>query len=383
MLTAWRGVACIMVVIYHSIFSGFGLAFPEGSGLLHGVLAVVYRFWLGVPLFFVISGYCISASADAARRGPKPGAQFFWRRFRRIYPVYWAWLATAALGIWSVERMSPGFFARAFFPDPQMLTSWQWFGNITLTETWRWHLSGGAEKLILSHAWTLCYEEQFYAIVGISLLFARRSFFTVMALISSAVAVGMFLFPMAGLSTMGIFLDGKWLMFAAGALVYYTVNYAGLGGRRLALFILGVGILCAAAAPRHLLIAQVNEPNQSYLGAFAFALLIAGLHRWDSQLSQAAVLKPLRYCGEMCYSLYLVHWPVVTLVSWAFNQLGLKNPFAIFILGVSSCLAVAIAAGRLFHCAVERKFWNSRPVSSNVPLPEKSFQADKPALAAN
>ena len=36
----------------------------------------------------------------------------------------------------------------------------------------------------------------------------------------------------------------------------------------------------------------------------------------------------------MCYSLYLVHWPTVTVVSWFFNHWGIRNPAAVF---VSAC----------------------------------------------
>lgn len=371
-LTAWRGVACLMVVIYHSLFTGYGLAFPEGPGLLGGLLEVLRRFWLGVPLFFVISGYCISASADAARRRDRPAGEFFWRRFRRIYPVYWAWILPVAVGVWLTERMSPGFFQRAFVPDPNNFTVWQWLGNVTLTETWRWHLTGGTESFLLSPAWTLCYEEQFYAIVGLTLLIARRYMFGVLGLISVAVLAGLFVFPWLGLPTMGLFVDGRWLMFAAGVLVYYTINYAPRRAWLWAYAVLGLGVLCAVSTPERLLAREVNEPNQSYLLAFAFAILLLPLHRYDIRIGTAWWARPLTFCGEMCYSLYLVHWPVVTLVGWAFNQLGLSNPLIVFGAGLGCCLSVAIGVARVFHWTVERRFWNPPERSAKEkPSPDK------------
>jgi len=354
----WRGIACLSVVIFHSIYAGYGLAFPDGPGWLSGVLEVVRRFWLGVPLFFVISGYCVIASADAARRLPKPGAKFFYRRFRRIYPPYWAWLAVAGLGVWLVESVHPGFFERVFVPNPRGFTMWQWLGNLTLTESWRWHITHGVEAELLSPSWTLCYEEQFYALTGLALALTRRFFFSALSLVTVAVIAGLFMFPLLGVSTLGLFLDGKWLMFAAGIVVYYALNYA--PARAVAWFCvpLGFGALCAAAGPQQLLLPRINEPNQSYLCAFSFALLLLGLHRWDGQLAQARIVRPLAFCGERCYSLYLVHWPVVTVVSWAFNRLGLRQPVAILFLGVGCCLAVAVGLAHLFHCLIERRFWN-------------------------
>src|SRR5262249_48484636 len=152
-----------------------------------GVVEVVRRLWIGVPMFFVISGYCVTASADAARRRPNPGPEFFYRRFRRIYPPYWTWLAVAGLGIWIVELIHPRFFEQAFIPNPQTFTIWQWLGNLSLTESWRWHLTGGVENMLLSPSWTLCYEEQFYALAGLALVAGRRFFFGWFALVTAVV----------------------------------------------------------------------------------------------------------------------------------------------------------------------------------------------------
>jgi len=47
-LTVWRGVACLMVVIYHSIFTGYARTVPAEGSL---VFEVLRKGWLGVPLF--------------------------------------------------------------------------------------------------------------------------------------------------------------------------------------------------------------------------------------------------------------------------------------------------------------------------------------------
>lgn len=372
-LTAWRGLACLFVVIYHSLFSGYGLEFPAGPGPMAGVLDVARRLWIGVPLFFVISGYCVTASADEIRRHSRPGVEYFWRRFRRIYPPYWVWLAITVLIVWAVESMHRGFFEKVFIPPPGTLTKWQWFGNITLTETWRWHFTSGLENEMLAPSWTLCYEEQFYVVVGLALILARRFFFSALGLVTVVTVMGFFLFPWLGMNTLGLFLDGKWLMFAAGVLVYHARNYA---SPRLAgwyCVALGIGSLCALADPGRLLLPRVNEPNQSYFWAFLFALLLMGVGRRDERIARAKMLRPLVFCGEMCYSLYLTHWPVVTLAGWAFNRLALQNPVAILLLGVPFCLAVALILARLFHRTIERRFWNRGgqkiPGQVKPPLP--------------
>lgn len=364
-LTIWRGVACLCVVVYHSIFAGYGLAFKDHGGFWAGLFEICQRLWIGVPFFFVISGYCVTASADALRRREKPGAQFFWRRFRRIYPPYWIWLGLTALSVWLVERfIHRDFFAPAYIPNPTALNGWQWLGNLTLTQSWSWHLTGGVEAPFLPPSWSLCYEEQFYALVGLSIVLAGRHLFRILAVITGLVVVGLPLLLWLGIRTEGLFLDGYWLLFAAGVLAYYVLNYAGRG--RLVWYCLPIilGGLFAAGEPHRLLRPRVDDPNQSYLAGFLFTLLIIGLHRWDQSMFRARLLRPLVYCGEMCYSLYLVHWPTVTVVSWFFNQWGIRNPAAVLCLGLPLCVAVAVVLARAFHVLVERRFLNPSPMKT-------------------
>lgn len=353
------------VVVYHTVFTGWGLRFPDGPGGVGWLMPVLQRLWIGVPLFFVISGYCVTASADALRRRPGAGAQFFWRRFRRIYPPYWIWFGVAGAAVAVVDRfIRPGFFQSGFVPDPTVLTPWQWVGNLTLTETWRWHLTGGVQTAFLTHSWTLCYEEQFYAIVGLAVLLARRAFFAVLAGITVLVAAGMTGLPWLGFRVEGLFLDGQWLMFAAGVGVYYATNYASARTRGWLLVPLGFGVLCAVADPRQLLNPRVGEPNLSYLTDFVFALGLLAVKRWDARLAGARWLWPLRSCGEMCYSLYLVHLPTVLAVTWGFNALGFREPVIVLCGGVFCGLAASVALAWVFHVWVERRFLNTSPLGA-------------------
>jgi peptidoglycan/LPS O-acetylase OafA/YrhL len=93
-LDAWRGLACLMIVALHASFyvrfdglpETTRVEYPIGSRLLWAVS----RMGIGVQLFFVISGYCIAATADNARQSRLGVPQYFIRRVRRIFPPYWA-----------------------------------------------------------------------------------------------------------------------------------------------------------------------------------------------------------------------------------------------------------------------------------------------------
>src|SRR5688500_7182586 len=91
-LDLWRGVACLLVLLHLSTFISPGPQEFAALGSLGQLWAEgAARMWLGVPIFFVISGYCIAATADSQRRRRgRPAMEYFLRRFRRIFPPYWA-----------------------------------------------------------------------------------------------------------------------------------------------------------------------------------------------------------------------------------------------------------------------------------------------------
>jgi peptidoglycan/LPS O-acetylase OafA/YrhL len=93
-----RGIAILLVCAVHS-FSASGVGDPMGwraEGLFRNVDAPVWVWlalpvqigWIGVPIFFVISGFCIHLSHERSRK--KAFSIFFVRRFFRIYPPYFA-----------------------------------------------------------------------------------------------------------------------------------------------------------------------------------------------------------------------------------------------------------------------------------------------------
>jgi peptidoglycan/LPS O-acetylase OafA/YrhL len=98
--------------------------------------------------------------------------------------------------------------------------------------------------------------------------------------------------------------------------------------------------------------------NQTYLAAFLFAMLLLALKRWDQTISRWRLLAPLRYCGDRCYSLYLVFWPVVMIAGQATDTWIGASLAAIFLVRIPIGVALTVALGSLFHRWVERRFWN-------------------------
>ena len=220
-LDVWRGLACLMVLVNHSTFFS-----PTGDLNLWDVQlglwlrAASQRLWTGVPIFFVISGYCISATADSSRIKNDHITTYFFRRFRRIFPPYWIVVLLSAVAVGVVDYLLlPGAVTKYHHTDllrPWWYSPWQWVGNLTLTEVWRSHIIGDHKAMFLGPAWTLCYEEQFYAVVGLILLLAPRRFFASAAAVTLLVGVVMNAAPGLGFAVDGFFFDGLWLQFAMG-----------------------------------------------------------------------------------------------------------------------------------------------------------------------
>ncbi|MEY2482518.1 MAG: hypothetical protein QOK24_1046 [Verrucomicrobiota bacterium] len=139
-----RAIAIVLVVLYHAGLFGFEL--PHD----------LQRFgWIGVDLFFVLSGYLIAGQLlSALARGKKLNARrFYWRRALRILPAYLVVVAICVL-------------LPSWREYPTMPPLWKF-----LTFTQNLGLRGGTT---FSHAWSLCIESQFYLVLPFLLLALAR-----------------------------------------------------------------------------------------------------------------------------------------------------------------------------------------------------------------
>ncbi|MGC4081739.1 MAG: acyltransferase [Vicinamibacterales bacterium] len=367
-LDIWRGIACLLVLLNHALpYDATALPGPGAAERVYAAAsAVAARLWIGVPIFFVISGYCISAAADNHRRKNAPVSRYFIRRFRRILPPYWAVLGATAIAIGVGDIVLHGSLVKnSGFLRPWWFSWSQWFGSITLTELWRPYLFGSQKALFLGHAWTLCYEEQFYAVSGVLLAVCPRRFFAGAAGVTVGVLALTMARPYLGHSIDGFFFDGNWILFALGILLYWTLNYGEELQRLLAAGAFAVVIVWSLLHGRQLLDVAKN-PAQEFLVAGVFALIALLHHPWDRQLVHARLLSPIRVCGVMCYSLYLVHLPAINLLRAGLITAGLHDATARLLVTVPLSIVVSLWLGWAFHVHVERRFLNSQPKTARV-----------------
>ncbi len=136
-----RFVAAASVLVYHYMTKYVATIGPETT-TAHSIYSVSKFGYLGVDLFFMISGFVIFASALG-----RSGFQFAVSRLTRIYSTFWVCMSITALGVWLLEGTASGL-------------SWnQWLANLTLFSD-----ALGVEKIDGVY-WTLVVELKFYACV--------------------------------------------------------------------------------------------------------------------------------------------------------------------------------------------------------------------------
>jgi peptidoglycan/LPS O-acetylase OafA/YrhL len=371
-LDFWRGVACLVVAVYHSIaYITDNPAHVSTNMVSKKIFSLMSQGWAGVPIFFVISGYCIAAACGSGMAKKLPTKTYFFRRFRRIYPPYWI-LLLAVVGMHLAFQFFSGsdYLADDIVPlaKPWVMSVWQWLGSVTLTEGWRDHFIGDPSRHFVTHAWTLCYEEQFYFVCGMAMLAGRKWFYKIMAGLSAVVFVIAFIhYAVTPLPIEGFFFDGRWLMFAAGVLVFQVLQFGNERSRKRAIYLLGAAA-CLSVAWRYL--QHLQMPREIGV-SFIFSICLIVLFKRDRQIAESRILRPVTLCGVMCYSLYLVHWPVVKVTSQWFYRSGLQGEWSTLFISVPISVLISILVAWGFHVVVERRFLNTPPTSPQQPANQK------------
>ena len=297
---------------------------PDVDGLRAvAVLLVVGRHlrvsWLsggfvGVDVFFVISGYLISSIImPEVRAGTFSLVGFYERRVRRIFPALIVMLAVSAALAWKyllpTEMVA---FARS------LVGALFGFSNVVFW-SWAGYFDGPNELKPLLHTWSLGVEEQFYLVFPLLLLGTRWM---------PAVGLRRLIWAVTGVSlgaacwmTWYLPADGfffaplrAWeLLFGIVVAQGYVPAIRGRMGRNVA-GVAGLGMILAAAL---MYTAKTPFPGVSAIPpCLGAALVIAAEGSW---VGWVLGLRPLVFVGLISYSLYLWHWPVQ--VFWDYAHL--------------------------------------------------------------
>lgn len=302
-----RGIACTMVCLFH-FTNGNGNFISEESW----IKAIAGKGWLGVEIFFVISGFIIPYAMAQGGYRLRDLPRFLFRRWVRIDPPFWAsiflviglnalatwWLRLAFTFDWSRLLLHFGYLI-PFFPPHQ------WLNGVY---------------------WSLAVEFQYYLVIAL-------------------------LFPLLLHHSRLCF----WLMTAALLSISIHISRPDLVTDYLMFFVLGFALFRRFAGRMHgsefYLFSSVVFLAISY--KFSLKYVLAGFFPWLLIAFWPGLrVRGFRWLGMISYSLYLIHLPLAKLlIPWAAQHIDGDGPRLVFV-GFLFCLTASLAYG--FYRLIEQ-----------------------------
>ena len=316
-----RAIAVLSVVLYH-----FGIGGLQGG-------------FVGVDVFFVISGYLITGIIQSElARGEFTLARFYERRARRIFPALFVMLLVTMLA--GLFVLLPSDLARL----GQAATATVLFVSNALYFRQSGYFDDASDFNALLHTWSLGVEEQFYVGLPLLLMLVHRyrpqwllRVIAACALLSFAACV--LVQPILAKAVFFLSPFRAWELLLGSLVALGAAPQVRNGTLRAVLSVAALAALLGAIA---FMRSGVDFPGwKAAIPVLSTAVLLhlgAGGRTW---VGGVLSWRPLVFVGLISYSLYLWHWPLLVLVSYRQGMAPLSSLQALGLLGLSLLLAVA------------------------------------------
>lgn len=351
-----RGLA-ILIVATHNI----GSFEQPADSLAIKLLRVFFGAgWVGVTLFFVLSGFLITGILLDTKGDAHYFRTFFTRRILRIFPLYFLTLAAALLLLPRIIDLGE-WGERA-----QTIQVWYWTFLMNWTDPFVGTLPG------LSHFWSLAVEEQFYLLWPLVVFIVpSRTLMRVCAVLIAVTLVTRIAMVASSAPVLVVynFTITRWDALAWGAVLAVAVreraHYAFLlPWLRRSLIPLAVALLAIVIADRGLL---WFSPLSQTVGYSVVAMLCASLilvvvepgssMAWFNRATESSLL---RFFGKYSYGMYVLHWPIHRLgqflaTDWVVGSGGWARPIHLLTY-VAVVFALSTVAAVIVWHLVEQPF---------------------------
>jgi peptidoglycan/LPS O-acetylase OafA/YrhL len=354
-LDGLRGLAALYVVFFHVYHPLADDVLREGALRWAMVWAAAGRY--AVAVFIVLSGFVlmlpITRSSDKNLNGGFAG--FLRRRARRILPPYFASLALSLLLVWLFERQLSvaGRYGNALLPA---------FGidNLIAHALLLHNLSDDWIFKINSALWSVATEWQIYLFFAIGLLpLAKRV--PVWLCVPIGVLAGVVIHTMLGVTSaasfwfIGLFAMGMLSSELAFGQLRWALPWLTLAALAFSAFMLSFVLIESGLAPTGQTLSMMIL--DMLIGLTTLCFIVAGVER--PALIHWLELPIFRALGRFSYSLYLTHFPVLTITDALLRdaQAGPSAHLAgMLLLGVPVAIALSIA----MYWLAERPLINRR-----------------------
>jgi peptidoglycan/LPS O-acetylase OafA/YrhL len=342
-LDGLRAIA-ILLVIPHNVY-----VFESTRGWLAPFAWLATAGWIGVQLFFVLSGFLITRNLLDSRGASNYYSAFFGRRILRIFPLYFVVLAFFLLVLPELVHLSAN--VRSSYANQKWL--WLFLSN--------WAQPFGKEVYWFPHFWSLAVEEQFYLLWPLIIAGTptRRLIPVCLTLIIAALVIRVAMLEAGATPEMlYMFTVCRMDALAIGALAAVLVGIPEFMTivRKHATLLLAAALFLFGVGASFTHSYNVYDGGSLTMGQTTLALsittvlltVVAGSEsRVATWLSATLRLPPLRSVGKFSYAMYVFHIPLTNLIGApllpSIKRLGSGYPvwYAIWIAVCSYLAAVA------------------------------------------
>lgn len=359
-LDGLRGLA-ILLVLYH----GFDVIPAHSGGVGHALDDLLDIGWIGVQLFFVLSGFLITGILLDTRNAPNYYRGFFVRRVLRIFPLYYGVLFIAFVVL---PLLGPSIGGK------HQLWLWIYLANYVAPF--------GYGEPAFPHFWSLCVEEQFYLLWPLLVRCAGRHGIIVLSTLLVFVAIASRLYVRhrlgepAGHEAAYMFTPCRMDALAIGAIVAALVRgqrgAAWIERRRpVAFACFGLLVLLAGVVSGRLQRTGAVMQDLGYtLVALGFALTLVSTLSRDGLPARVLSWPPLRRCGTYSYGMYVFYAPLHLFVGLPLlAELGGTTTLAMALAYEAAAIVATFGLGALSWHLYERHFLATKSRLAPLPVP--------------
>jgi peptidoglycan/LPS O-acetylase OafA/YrhL len=301
----------IISVIWHNVTAGH----YTGGAISKIANMFANAGWIGVQLFFVLSGFLITGILLDEKKTKYQLRNFYMRRFLRIFPLYYAVLFVAFI-ILPIFNAMP-----SWLQTDRHYQIWFW----TFLINWKEPFS--TDGPALGHIWSLAVEEQFYLLWPLLVITLQRRALMVVCLflmISALLVRGALIsydltFALKAAYKLTV---ARWDALAVGASLALLVRNKAVYGKVVtyAPFILGatsIYILIYMALSRNFAavapgLGALNQTAAALLfGTLLFNAIRVDANYYSSRWQHFLAYAPLRSVGKYSYAIYVFHLPII------------------------------------------------------------------------
>lgn len=337
-LDGLRGLAILLVVVYHNF----------------GFINVFFFGWLGVDLFFVLSGFLITDILLKTLGRKDYLKNFYTRRVLRIFPLYYLALI---LFLIVIPELNVQFDVK-YYQDNQV---WLW----TYFQNWLYTFKNPGNANALNHLWSLAVEEQFYLLWPLAILLIRnpRYLLIFISLLLAAVLglrLWIWMNQVADLAYFNLYtftrIDGICIGCIVALLLRVNPGFLRRYTTPIVLFFAALNFAFFFVNRNH----QFGFPYLALAGYTTFAMIFGLLvneavtreTKWINLLFNIPLLK---FFGRISYGFYVLHWPVYLLLgpllyTWVSKFVsGSLLQFTISLLATLAAIAISWLSYRYYE----------------------------------